>query len=152
MQQQRACIGAGTRDGRRSLGIDAERGFRLVFGAVHRGICGRVDHHIGQYRANQFLQRCRRIEIGGHVRARTVARSDDQITQRRKAAPQFAAHLPIAAEQQQLHALNRGSRSAAISASNGATASLAESEASASGQSMASCGSSQRSELSLSRS
>ena len=64
----------------------------------------------------------------------------------------LTADLAIAAKQQEFHAMYCGKRSGAISASSGATASLPDSDTSASGQSIASCGSSQRSALSLARS
>ena len=152
VQQQRIHAGTRLRKRRRSFCIDPKRRLRLAFGAIHRGVGSRIDDHVRGGRAHKLGKRVRLVEICDSIRADAIACRHHQFAQRRQAAPQLAANLAIAAQQQQFHAISCGSRSAATSASNGAAASLGDSETSARGQSMASCGSSQRSELSLSRS
>src|SRR3546814_11193598 len=70
-----------------------------------------------------------------------MARGGNDLAQRREAALQLGADLPVRAEQQDPQGAYTGSRSAATSASSGARASVSYSSGSATAQPMASVGS-----------
>ena len=100
------------------------------------------------------IKRAWPVEIGrlaGLAIQLPAARGEHHRAQRCQGAAQFSAHLAIAAEDQNRHATNSGSRSAAISARNGARWSLSDNCGSLIGQSTAICASFQATPASASR-
>ena len=105
MHEQRTAGSACRGDGCGRFGIDAERDVGIGFGLVHRSVGGGIHHDIRTNPRHQRGQCLRRVEIRHGITLTTIARGDNQLTQRCQAAAQFTAHLAIAAQQQQLHAV-----------------------------------------------
>src|SRR6185437_6526111 len=151
--------------------VDAHRQCRLVLGAVDRGVRRGVDDQVGpdavEVRAQAFEVReihalaFRAIELA-------VARGGDDFAGAKglrepwlqfargipQCDPQRVADLAIGAEQQdaRAHGEYAGNFPTATSERNGATLSLSDKNGSATGQSMASCASFQRTPASAARS
>src|SRR3546814_13859075 len=85
---------------------------------------GGIHHHVRRGAGDQRLQLFGAVEIRD-LAARTagqqaIARGGNDLAQRREAALQLGADLPVRAEQQDPPGAYTGSRSAATSASSGA--------------------------------
>ena len=108
----------------RHLGVEPARCVGLRFGGIHGRVRSGVDDPRGLHRAHGVAD----VGLTGEIQLRTGGRH--HLAKRRQRARQLPPHLPVGAQQQDLHhgtsaPSYRGSRSRGTSASSGAAASLA---------------------------
>src|SRR3546814_17783075 len=103
---------------------------------------GGIHHHVRRGAGDQRLQLFGAVEIRDFATRtagqQAIARGGNDLTQRREAALQLGAHLPVRAEPQAPQGAYTGSRSAATSASSGGRVSVSDEPGAATGQQRAS--------------